>query len=377
LTQHSPAIIGVGTTAQGELPGKSANEIAVEAIALALDDAGLTKDDVDGLITCRNLHNREGIDEQIGRLAGISPRYSATLDYGTGNFSLHLGVMAIMSGLASTVVLAYGTNQRSARADFGITVGGGADFAAIAGLVHVAGPAAMAFRRHQHHYGTTEEQLGAIAVAQREWAALNPLAIFTKPLSVSDYLAMPYLVEPLRRPDLTMISDGGAALILTTADRARDARRTAVYVRAMAEQTALRADDDPGNLERPWLGEMAARLWRDSGFAPADIDLLYVQDATSVWVLQMLEAYGFCGPGEGGAFAAEGRTRPGGSLPTNTNGGQLSESYMWGWLHLAEAVRQLRGEAGPRQVPGARVALDCSSHDFLKGAASILSTTLS
>jgi acetyl-CoA acetyltransferase len=119
---------------------------------------------------------------------------------------------------------------------------------------------------------------------------------------------------------------------------------------------------------------MAARLWRDSGFAPADIDLLYVQDATSVWVLQMLEAYGFCGPGEGGAFAAEGRTRPGGSLPTNTNGGQLSESYMWGWLHMVEAVRQLRGQAGERQVSGAEIAMYCSTQVWLKGGASILST---
>jgi acetyl-CoA acetyltransferase len=374
MTQPPPAIAGIGTTSQGELPGKSANEIAVDAVRLALADAGLRKDDVDGLITCRNLNTREGIDEQVGRMLGISPRYSATLDYGTGNFSLHLGVMAIMAGLASTVVLVYGTNQRSARADFAITVGGGADFAAIAGLVHVAGPAAMAFRKHQERYGTTEAQLGAVAVSQREWARLNPLAIFRGPLTVEDYLGMPYLVEPLRRPDLTMISDGGAALVLTTADRARGLPRRPVYVRAMAEQTALRADDDPGNLERPWLGEMAGRLWRTSGFRPADINLLYVQDATSVWVLQMLEWYGFCGPGEAGPFVAEGHTRPGGSLPVNTNGGQLSESYMWGWLHLCEAVRQLRGEAGPRQVAGAQVALDCSTHDFLKGAASVLST---
>jgi acetyl-CoA acetyltransferase len=368
------AIVGVGTTEQGELPGRSANEIAVEAIELALADAGLQKSDVDGLITCMNLRSHVGTDEQIGLLAGLNPKYSATLDYGTGNFSLHLGVMAIMAGLAETIVLTYGTNQRSGRVDFGVAVGGGADFATTSGLVHVAGPAAMAFKRHQHLYGTTEEQLGWVAVAQREWAQKNPLAIFKKPLTIEDYLASDYMVEPLRRADLTMISDGGAAIVLTSAERARDLRKAPVYVLGIAEQTALRGEQNVDNMLRPWLGDVAQRLWGSSGLRPEDADLLYIQDATSVWVLQMLEWYGFCKLGEAGPFLAEGHTRPGGSLPVNTNGGQLSESYMWGWLHLCEAVRQLRGECGDRQVPGAEVAVDCSSHDFLKGAASILST---
>jgi acetyl-CoA acetyltransferase len=368
------AIVGVGTTEQGELPGRSANEIAVEAIELALADAGLQKSDVDGLITCMNLRSHIGTDEQIGLLAGLNPKYSATLDYGTGNFSLHLGIMAIMAGLAETIVLTYGTNQRSGRVNFGVAVGGGADFATTSGLVHVAGPAAMAFKRHQHLYGTTEEQLGWVAVAQREWAQKNPLAIFKKPLTIEDYLASDYLVEPLRRADLTMISDGGAAIVLTSAERARDLPKAPVYVLGIAEQTALRGEQNPDNMLRPWLGDVAQRLWGSSGLRPEDADLLYIQDATSVWVLQMLEWYGFCKPGEAGPFLAEGHTRPGGGLPVNTNGGQLSESYMWGWLHLCEAVRQLRGECGDRQVPGAEVAVDCSSHDFLKGAASILST---
>lgn len=368
------AIAGIGSTPQGEIPGKSANEIAILAVELALAEAGIDKSQVDGLITCKNLRSHVGIDEQIGLLLGINPEFSATLDYGSANFSLHLGVMAIMSGLASTVVLAYGTNQRSARVNFGVAVGGGADMATISGLVHVAGPAAMAFRRHQHLYGTTEDQLGWVSVAQREWAQLNPAAVFRTPMSIDDYLAQKYLVAPLRRPDLTMISDGGAALVLTTAERAADLPQPPVYVLGMAEQTALRGDQNPDNLMRPWLKDVGDRLWASSGVKREEVDLVYMQDATSVWVLQMLEAYGFCGVGEAGAFLASGATRPGGTLPVNTNGGQLSESYMWGWLHLCEAVRQLRGECGPRQVAGAQVAIDCSSHDFLKGAASILST---
>jgi acetyl-CoA acetyltransferase len=366
------AIVGVGTTAQGQFPDLSANEIAVDAIELALADAGLTKADVDGLITCQNLRTHAGTDEQIGLLMGLNPKFSATLDYGTGNFSLHLAAMAITCGLASTIVLCYGTNQRSAKTDFGVAVGGGADFATISGLVHVAGPAAMAFRRHQHLYGTTEEQLGWVSVAQREWAQRNPAAIFRTPMTIDDYMNSPYLVEPLRRADLTMISDGGAALILTSAARAADLPKKPVYLLGMAEQTALRADGNPDNLLRPWLGDVAGRLWSSSGISPDDVDLLYIQDATSVWVLQMLEAYGFCAPGEGGPFVAEGRTAPGGELPVNTNGGQLSESYMWGWLHVCEAVRQLRGECGPRQVPDAHIALHASTGAFFKGAATIL-----
>ncbi|MGK3954522.1 thiolase C-terminal domain-containing protein [Microbacterium sp. I2] len=368
------AIVGVGATQQGELPGRSANAIAVDAIELALADAGLRKADVDGLITCRNLQAHVGIDEQVGEMLGINPRYGATLDYGTGNFSLHLAAMTIATGFAETIVLAYGTNQRSAKANFGIAVGGGAEMASVSGVVHVAGRAALAFRRHQHLYGTTEEQLGWVAVAQREWAQNNPLAIFKQPLTIEEYLASPPMVGPLRRADLTMISDGGAALIMTTAERARDLQRQPVFVDGMAQMTAFRADHDPDGLLRPWLGVLADELWSKSGYRPDDVDALYIQDATSVWVLQMLEWYGFAPLGEGGRFLAEGRTRPGGSLPVNTNGGQLSESYMWGWLHLVEAVRQLRGEAGPRQVAGAEVALDVSSHDFLKGAASILTT---
>ncbi|ONH22881.1 thiolase C-terminal domain-containing protein [Pseudofrankia asymbiotica] len=366
------AIVAVGSTKQGELPGRSADEVAVEAISLALDEAGLTKADVDGLITCRAGMGRGGVDTGVGSLLGINPRYSATLDYGTCNFSLHLGTMAIMAGLADVIVLAYGATQRSQRVNFGVPMG--VDLAAASGYVHIAGPAGLALQRHKALYGTTDEQFGQIAVSQREWARMNPLAIFTKPLTIEDYLAKPYLVEPLRRDDVTMISDGGAALVLTSAERARDFPKAPVYVLGIAETTALRGDRDPENLMRPWLANVARDVYASAGLRPEDIDALYIQDPTAVWVLQMLEYYGFCGLGEGGPFLAEGHTRPGGDLPVNTNGGQLSESYMWGWLHLCEAVRQLRGECGPRQVPNADVAMYCSTMTFTKGAASIIST---
>jgi acetyl-CoA acetyltransferase len=366
------AVVAVGTTEQGELPGRSADEVAVQAVQLALGEAGLAKSEVDGLITCRSGMGSKGIDTGVGALLGISPRYSATLDYGTCNFSLHLGAMAIMSGLASVVVLAYGATQRSDKVNFGVPMG--VDLAAASGFVHIAGPAGLALQRHKHLYGTTDEQFGHIAVAQRQWARLNPLAIFTKPLTMEDYLASPYMVEPLRRPDVTMISDGGAAIVLASAERAADFPKKPVYLLGAAETTALSGGRDLGNLMRPWLADVARGVYASAGLGPADIDALYIQDPTAVWVLQMLEYYGFCPLGEAGGFLAEGRTYPGGSLPLNTNGGQLSESYMWGWLHLCEAVRQLRGECDARQVPGAEVAMYCSTMTFTKGAASIIST---
>lgn len=374
LTGARGAIVGVGATEQGEIPGESPEEIAVRAAVAALADAGLDKSAIDGLITCKQALSTHGTDEGIGPLLGINPAFSTTLDYGMGAFSLHLASMAIQAGLATTVLLTYGTNARSARTSFARPIGGSSDWLRLAGLVHVAGPAAMAIRRHMHLYGTTEEQLGWVSVSQREWAQKNPLAVFRTPMTIDDYLAQPYFVAPLRRADLTVISDGGVAVVVTTAERAADLRKKPVYIAAMAQQSAIRNEQNPDKLMRPWLGEIAKRLYASAGIGPDDIDIAYLQDGTSVWVLQMLEWYGFCGLGEGGPFLAEGHTRPGGRLPVNTHGGQLSESYTHNWMHLYEAVRQLRGECGERQVPGAKVALYAQTHDFWKGAATLLST---
>ncbi|MFC3173716.1 thiolase family protein [Novosphingobium bradum] len=365
------AIVGVGTTRQGEHPGRSAEQIGVEALGLALADSGIDKSEIDGLITCATTQG-QGTDASFGPLLGIDPAFSATLDYGSCNFSLHLAVMAIASGLASTVALIYGCNQRTNKASFAGGYGAGADFTHPYGYLHVAAPFAMAFNRHRHLYGTTEEQLGHVAVVQREYARMNPLSVFTDPLTIDDYLATPYLIEPLRRHDMTMISDGGAALIVTSAERARDLPGKAVSVAGMAEQAAWRSNDLEDNVMRPWMKNVAARLYGSSGFTPDQIDLLYVQDPCSFYILEMLEHYGFCQPGESGPFVAAGNTRLGGRLPVNTNGGQLSEAYMWGWLHLCEAVRQLRGECGARQVLGARVAQYASAAAGLRGAATIL-----
>jgi acetyl-CoA acetyltransferase len=366
------AIMGVGTTEQGELPGRSADEIAVKALGLALADGGLQKSDLDGLITCKS-YGGFGIDTEIGRLAGVNPRYSATLDYGTCNFSLHLATMAIATGMASTIALVYGTNQRTAGNRFATAAGSGASSLELHGFHNIAGQAAMAFTRHAHLYGTTEEQLGWVAVTERTHAQLNPLAIFRDPLTIGDYLTQPYLVEPLRRADICMISDGGVCLIVSDAERLAEGPEPPVYVLGTEQVTGLRQYQNPDNLLRPWVASMADPVFHRAGITRADIDVLFVQDPTSVWVLQMLELFGYCGAGESGPYVAEGRIALGGNgVPVNTNGGQLSESYMWGWLHLAEAVRQLRHNCGDRQVADAHFAQYCSTKGFEKAATSVL-----
>jgi acetyl-CoA acetyltransferase len=369
------AIVGVGWTPQGELPGQTPEVTSVMAVKEAMKDAAIDRSRIDGLIACKSVQGTSS-DVEIGPLLGINPRYSQSLDYGSCSFSLHLAVQAIMAGMADTIVLCYGSDSRSS----GISFAGGygrtppVSLAYASGLMHVAGIAALGLQRHRARYGTTEEQFGWIAVAQREWARMNPLALFREPLTIDQYLSRPYMVEPIRREDVTMISDGGVSVIVSRADRVGEFPHKPVYVVGMSEQTAIRGEYQPGYLDRTFLQGAAAEIWSSTGLRPSDINLLYIQDPTAFWVLQMLEYFGFAPIGQGGPWLAEGHTRPGGDLPVNTNGGQLSESYMWGWLHLVEAVRQLRGAAGPRQVTGAELAMYCSTQGWQKGGASIIST---
>jgi len=365
------AIVGIGHTAQGELPGQSPELNSVLAIKEAMRDAGIDRSALDGLITCKSVQGTN-TDCQVGPLLGINPRYAQTLDYGTCNFSIHLAVQAIATGMADTVALCYGANARTMKFPFGFSA---PNLAGVSGLMHVGGPAALALQRYKSLYGMTDEEFGWIAVGAREWARRNPIALFRDPMSMADYLAMDYLIEPLRRPDLTMVSDGGVSLILTSAERAADFPNKPVYILGMSEASQIRGEFTPSYLDREFLGLASRQIWNSTGLTQSDIDLLYIQDPTAFWVLQMIEHFGFAPLGEGGKWLAEGHTLPGGSLPLNTNGGQLSECYMWGWMHIVEAVRQLRGVAGAeRQVPGVEIAMYLSTQTWFKGGASIIST---
>jgi acetyl-CoA acetyltransferase len=329
---------------------------ATTAFKRAIADAGLTRDEIDGLIVGPTLSY-----ERTAEVLGIEPRWAARSD-AVG--SIFEGVLAISSGMAECVALVYGNDQRTVGTAYGGPEAmGGAEYLSYVyyapwGMTSQGALYALMTQRYMQLTGFEERDLGQIAVALRQFSSLNPAAIMPKPITIEDYLTAPYIVEPLRLLDYCLINDGGVALILTTAERARGLPKPLVTIAALA-----RADENiDATSMRPRLmdfyhrGHGLARtdLYAMAGFGPGDVDCLQVYDSFSCHVVYALEGFGFCEPGEVDSFLRERGIGPGGKLPTNTSGGHLSHSYMQGWNHQVEAVRQARGEAGDRQVPQAR-----------------------
>ena len=264
-------------------------------------------------------------------------------------------MMAIDAGLITTAVCCYGDNPLSGNpGTYGRPVGTDAAY----GMIGAPGGYAMIAQRHMTEFGTTSEQLGAVAVSTRGWASKNPNAHKRDPLTLEDHQASRYVTWPLHLLDCCLVSDGGAAVVVTSADRARHLRKPPVYVMGIGQHHI--AWDLP---HRPTLTTSGAKIsgekaFRMAGIGPGDIDVCEIYDCFTIVPIITLEDYGFCAKGEGGAFVADGRTGPDGSLPMNTGGGLLSESGMAGMQLLVEGVRQLRGECGDRQVKGAETAAD-------------------
>jgi acetyl-CoA acetyltransferase len=349
------AVVGVGTTRYGRLPEHDAYDLGVWALREALDDCGLTFDEIDGLIL-----NRIPDYQRFAEIIGINPSFTTTTP-GHGRFSgncIELGVAVLAAGLARTIALVYGNNGRSGGDTYGgatDTYGsGGAGLWFPYGMTSPGAFHALMMRRHMHLYGTTQDQLGRIAVTFRRHAALNPSAVMRDLYTLDDYHRSPYICEPLHLLDYCLINDGGVALILTTADRAKDLRNPPVYLRGFGQASAFASSTFPP--EDFWFGPMqqvARRTYDMAGVSQRDIDALMIYDNFTPTVLFTLEGFGFCRVGESGAWAAEGRLALGGEFPTNTSGGHLSESYMQGWALNVEAVRQVRGQCGARQVKDA------------------------
>ena len=352
-TQHDVAIVGVGTTRQGVHPGVSVYQLGLEAVRAALDDAGIEdRSRVDGLLTARQLDG-SGIDPvDMSRLMGMSPRVTGFLDYGTGGFTTQYGAMLIATGVCDIVICAFARNPPGAME----TLSGAATYDADTGLVNAAAASAFGWNQHMARYGSTEETLGHVMVTSRNYAMMNPIAAWRDPLTLDDYLAQPYLMKPLRSYDIVKVTAGGVAIVLARADIARDLRKEPVYLHAVGRQQTPAILDNEDHFLCRGMRSAAAQVYGASGMSPDDIDLLLVSDASTVAIPLTLENYGFCEEGGSPEFIASGAIGPGGKLPVNTHGGQLSEGYLVGWLHHAELVRQLRGECGERQVPGARVA---------------------
>lgn len=351
------AVAGVGTTRYGKLPDYDAYDLGVWALKEALADCGLDFDDLDGLII-----NRIADYQRFGEIAGFNPRYT-TITPGQGRFSgicIQTAAAVIAAGLATTVACVYGNNGRSAGDAYGGASdaygSGGAGLWFPYGMTSPGAFHAMMIRRHMEQYGTTSDQLGTIAATFRKHASLNPAAVMRTPFTLGEYRQARYICEPLRLLDYCLINDGGVAMILTSAERARALKKKPVYLRGFAQASALAGSTfPPEDYWRTPMRKVAADVYAMAGVGPKDMDALMIYDNFTPTVLFSLEGFGFCGEGEGGPWVSDGKLALGGEFPTNTSGGHLSESYMQGWALNVEAVRQVRGECGARQVKDAEL----------------------
>jgi acetyl-CoA acetyltransferase len=357
------AIVGIGETALGKLPGRSTLSLHLEAIAAALADAGLRNSDVDGLLTNQPVHDpMRSFAGILAPAAGIRPTYVTDLALGgaTPVAMAQHAVMAIEAGMCETVVCVHARNFAT-RGTLPLRAevrDGNEDYDEPYGFLGAVANHALMASRHMALYGTTSEQLGAIAVAQRKHALLNPNATMKKPMTLADHQAAPWIVRPLRLLDCSLVSDGGGAFVVTSADRAADFPKPPVYIMGMGQH------NPHGNLaqatELATLGGAVSsqRAYMQAGVGPKDIDFAELYDCFTSNVLITIEDYGFCAKGDGGAFVQDGRIELGGQLPVNTHGGLLSQAHVEGMLHVTEAVKQLRHEVEPeRQVPGAELGI--------------------
>jgi len=352
------AIAGIGATEFSKDSGRSELQLACEAVRDALADAGLQPSDVDGLVTYTMETNPE---IEVARNLGMGDlKLFSRIHYGGGApaATVHQAVMAVTTGVADVVVCYRAFNERSGRR-FGAGVqdlgtaptAEGAQFSWYApyGLLTPAQWVAMSARRYMHAYGATSEDFGRVAVADRKHAATNPKAWFyEQPITLEDHQNSRWIAEPLHLLDCCQETDGGQALVVVSAERARDLPHPPAVVRAVAQgsttstqmMTSYYVDDITG---LPEMGLVARQLWADSGLGPADIATAVIYDHFTPFVLTQLEEFGFCGRGEAKDFIRDGNIELGGGLPVNTHGGQLGEGYLHGMNGIAEGVRQVRG----------------------------------
>ena len=355
------AIAGVGASRQGKLPGESPLSLATEALRAALDDSGIEKSEIDGLLTMPGTTSPEGPKHYlaVGEHLGIDPRFTGSMSMGgaTAGALVQQAAMAISTGLASVVLCIFGDTARTGGNKFDSASGRG-DSWGIWGMFGNAANSALGAKRHMDLYGTTSEQLGWVAVTGRKHAAMNPLATMRAPMTIEDHQASRLIVDPLHLLDCCIISDGAVAILVTSPERARDARKPAVTIWGMGQGHTLQNLGTPEWWYLPHQKDCISRAYRMAGVGPTDIDVAQLYDNFTIAVLFWLEHAGFVPEGESGPFVQGGKDITfGGRLPINTAGGNLSESYMQGWLHIVEGVRQVRGESGDRQVQDAELCL--------------------
>jgi acetyl-CoA acetyltransferase len=360
------AIVGVGETPVGKVPGRSALWFNAEATRLALADAGIDKSEVDGLLTAPSFvapFHRMSV--AVSEYLGIQPTFSNTLNVSGASATAAVGVAAaaIHTGLARTVVVCCGDNMLSGMtrdlAVKALVESRDPQYEAPFGLL-VGTTFALTAQRHMAEYGTTREQFARVAVITREHARRKPGAQMTAPITVADVLESKPVTTPYHMLDCSLVSDGGAALVLTAAERARDLPRRPVYLLGAGESYPQEHLFCAESITTTGAVVASRKAYAMAGVGPRDMDVAGIYDCFTGTVVMMLEDLGFCAKGEGGPFVESGAIGLGGSIPVNTHGGLLSYAHPGlpgGFFHVVEMVRQLRGECGERQVAGARLAL--------------------
>lgn len=367
------AIVGIGNTRRWNAPGRSPFDQLQEAAILALEDCGLRMSDVEGLFCAMSTSGLPILN--VAERLGIKPRHADGTMVGGASFLFHLqsAMSALVNGLCDTALICYGSNQ--------LTSGG--KLASMPDPQPYEAPFkprypissyALAAARHMHAYGTTRAQLADVAVAARDWARLNPDAFAREALTRDQVLASRMVSDPLTRADCCLVTDGGAAIVLTRAERARDLPRKPVFVLGTGIAVSHRQISAMPDLATTCAVESGQRAYAMARVGPKDIRHLMVYDAFTINTLLFLEDLGFCAKGEAGALVSSGAISPGGRLPVNTNGGGLSCNHpgMYGLFTLIESVQQLRGECGTRQVDGVELSLAHANGGVLSSQATAI-----
>jgi acetyl-CoA acetyltransferase len=374
LKRGSAAIVGVAESDIGQVAdGFSVIDLMAQGVQRALEDCGLTLKDVDGVFSATSQSRLSVLS--LCEYLGIDPPFIGSTIVGGSSFEYHVAhaMNAIEQGLCNVAVIAYGSTQRSI----------GRKQASVREINPYESPFnpfmpssayAMAAARHMHQYGTTREQLAAVAVAAREWAQLNPVAWDRKPLSIQDVLSARMVSYPFTVRDICLVTDGGGAVIVTSAERARSLRKKPAYVLGCGQSTTHSSISSMPDLTVTGAVASGKAAYKMAKLGPADVDAFELYDAFTLNTILFLEDLGVCKKGEGGPFVEGGRIGPKGSVPVNTNGGGLSYCHpgMYGLFLLIEAVRQLRGECGARQVKDCEVAIAHGNGGVLSSQATVI-----
>jgi acetyl-CoA acetyltransferase len=367
------AIVGAATFGIGKCPGVSAVDMAARAALAALADAGLSLGDVDALYTSAPYEALGGLE--LAEYLGLTPKITDCNRTGGSAFEVYVqqAALALSAGLIDCALIAYGSNPASTAAP-GVGMTRQSPWEAPYRPIAPISSYALAASRHMHLYGTTRRQLAEVAVAARRWAQLNPEAAARDPLSIDDVLGARMISDPLTVRDCCLFNDGAAAIVMVRADRAKDCARRPVAVLGGAHAVTHREISSMPDLTVTGAAISGPQAFAMAGVTPAEIDLAMIYDAFTITPILFLEDLGFCPKGEGGRFVDDGAIAPGGRLAVNTNGGGLSCVHpgMYGLFLLVECVRQLRGEAGERQLGRCGLAVAHGNGGVLSSEATVV-----